>query len=66
MQTLNSNNKFAAAAAAPIILNVVLILSLTYSYMQDLNYVNLLSYGVTIAGAIQLLFLIYVTNKFYK
>ena len=63
---LNSNNKFAAAAAAPIILNVVLILSLTYSYMQDLNYVNLLSYGVTIAGVIQLLFLIYVTNEFYK
>ena len=27
---LNSNNKFAAAAAAPIILNVVLILSLIY------------------------------------
>ena len=31
---LNSNNKFAAAAAAPIILNVVLILSLIYSYIQ--------------------------------
>ena len=29
---LNSNNKFAAAAAAPIILNLVLILSLLISY----------------------------------
>ena len=63
---LNSNNKFAAAAAAPIILNVVLILSLIYSYIQDLDYASLLSYGVTIAGVIQLLFLIFVTNKFYK
>ncbi len=63
---LNSNNKFAAAAAAPIILNIVLILSLIYSYTQDLEYVKQLSYGVTIAGTIQLLFLIYVTQKFYN
>jgi putative peptidoglycan lipid II flippase len=63
---LNSNNKFAAAAAAPIILNVVLILSLIYSYMKELDYAKQLSYGVTIAGIIQLLFLIYVTKKFYK
>ena len=63
---LNSNNKFAAAAAAPIILNVVLILSLIYSFIQDLDYAKQLSYGVTIAGIIQLFFLIYVTKKFYK
>ena len=63
---LNSYNKFAAAAAAPIILNVVLILSLIYSYIQDLNYAKQLSYGVTIAGIIQLFFLIYVTKRFYK
>ena len=63
---LNSNNKFAAAAAAPIILNVILILSLTYSFIQELDYAKYLSYGVTLAGIIQLLFLIYVTNKFYK
>jgi len=63
---LNSNNKFAAAAAAPIILNVVLIISLIFSFMQDLDYVKQLSYGVTIAGIIQLFFLIYVTKKFYK
>ena len=63
---LNSNNKFAAAAAAPIILNVVLIISLIYSYIQGLDYAKQLSYGVTLAGIIQLFFLIYVTKKFYK
>ena len=63
---LNSNNKFAAAAGAPIILNVVLIISLIYSFMQGLDYAKQLSYGVTFAGIIQLLFLIYVTKKFYK
>jgi len=63
---LNSNNKFAAAAAAPIILNVVLIVSLILSYKLELDYTRQLSYGVTIAGVIQLLFLIYVTKKFYK
>ena len=63
---LNSNNKFAAAAAAPIILNVILIISLTYSFMQELDYVKQLSYGVTIAGIIQLFFLIFVTKKYYK
>ena len=53
---LNSNNKFAAAAAAPIILNVVLILSLIFSYIIGLDYAKQLSYGVTIAGIIQLFF----------
>ena len=63
---LNSNNKFAAAAAAPIILNIVLIISLAYSFIQNLDYAKQLSYGVTLAGIIQLLFLIYVSKKFYK
>ena len=63
---LNSNNKFAAAAAAPIILNVVLILSLITSFFLNLNYVKQLSYGVTFAGLLQFIFLIYVTKKFYK
>ncbi len=63
---LNSNNKFAAAAAAPIILNVVLIISLISSFVFELNYAKQLSYGVSIAGIIQLLFLIYVTKKYYE
>tara|TARA_E500000178_G_scaffold349734_1_gene407252 strand:+ start:651 stop:2177 length:1527 start_codon:yes stop_codon:yes gene_type:complete len=63
---LNSNNKFAAAAGAPIILNVILIISILVSYFQDLNIAKQLSYGVTIAGILQLIFLIYFTFKFYK
>ena len=63
---LNSNDKFAAAAAAPIILNVILIFSLVYSFINELDYARQLSYAVTTAGVIQLFFLIYVTKKFYK
>ena len=62
---LNSNNKFAAAAAAPIILNVILIASILISYFLELNIAKLLSFGVTLAGIIQLIFLIFVTIKFY-
>jgi len=63
---LNSNNKFAAAAAAPIILNIVLIISLIISYYFNLNFAKQLSYGVTFGGLTQLLFLVYVTSKLYK
>ena len=63
---LNSNNKFAAAAAAPIILNIILIGSLYLSYFLDLNFAKNLSFGVTLAGIIQLIFLIFFTKKFYK
>jgi len=63
---LNSNNRFAAAAAAPMILNIVLILSLLISYFFNLDFAKQLSYGVTLAGIIQLLFLIYFTKKYYK
>ena len=63
---LNSNNKFAAAAAAPIILNIVLIISILISYTQEFNIAKQLSYGVTLAGIMQLFFLIYFSIKFYK
>ena len=63
---LNANNKFAAAAAAPIILNLVLIISLILSYFLKLDFAKQLSYGVTLAGIIQLLFLIFFTKKYYK
>ncbi len=63
---LNSNNKFAAASAAPIILNVVLIFTILFSYFQNLNIAKQLSYGVTFAGIIQLIFLIWATSKYYK
>jgi len=62
---LNSHNKFAAASASPIILNVLLIFTLFFSnYLND-KLVFFLSFAVTIAGLIQLLFLIYFVKKFY-
>ncbi len=63
---LNSNNRFAAAAASPIILNLVLIISLLISYFFNLNFAKQLSYGVTLSGLLQLLFLLYFTKKYYK
>ena len=63
---LNTNNKFAAAASAPIILNVVLIISILTSYSLNLNIAKQLSYGVTIAGLVQLIFLVYFTIEFYR
>tara|TARA_Y100001958_G_C21243391_1_gene572173 strand:- start:1957 stop:3480 length:1524 start_codon:yes stop_codon:yes gene_type:complete len=63
---LNTHNKFAAAAAAPIILNVVLIISLIISYLYKFDYAINLSYAVSISGFIQLLFLIFFSKNFYK
>ena len=63
---LNTNNKFAAAAAAPILLNIFLILSLLISYFLDLNFGLNLSYAVTLAGMFQLVFLILFTKRYYK
>ena len=63
---LNFNNKFAVAAAAPIILNIFLILSLFISYFFKLNFEFNLSYAVTTAGLFQLIFLIFFTKYYYK
>ena len=62
---LNSHNKFAAAAAAPIILNIFLILTLLFqSYLND-QLVYYLSYAVTIAGIVQLVLLFFFIRKFF-
>ena len=63
---LNANNKFAAAAATPIILNIVMIISLMISYFFNLSIAKNLSYAVTLAGVIQLIFLIYFSKRYYK
>ena len=63
---LNTNNKFAAAAAAPIILNIFLIISLLTSYFFKLNFEFNLSYAVTLAGIAQLIFLMFFTSHYYK
>ncbi len=63
---LNSYNKFAAAAAAPIILNIVLILILFLSKSLGDQLVYYLSYGVSIAGILQFLFLYKFVSKYYS
>ena len=62
---LNSHNKFAAASAAPIILNLVLIGILIFGkYLND-ELIYFLSYGVSTAGLLQLIFLYRFVKKFY-
>ena len=63
---LNSYNKFAAASAAPIILNVVLIGSLFFSKWINITDVVLLSYAVSLAGFLQLIVLLYFVRKNFK
>ena len=63
---LNSHNKFAASSAAPIILNLILIGILLFGkYLND-DLIYYLSYGVSIAGLLQLIFLYKFVNKFYS
>jgi len=62
---LNSHNRFAVASAAPIILNIMLIAVLFYGKFLNDYLVFYLSYAVTIAGIIQLVFLYFFVKKFY-
>ena len=61
---LNSHNKFAVASAAPIILNLVLICILMFGKYLDDEIIYYLSYGVSLAGLLQLLFLYNYVKKF--
>ena len=62
---LNSHNKFAAASAAPIILNLVLIGIMIFGkYLNDL-LIFYLSFGVSLAGFLQLMFLYRFVKKYY-
>jgi len=63
---LNSFNKFAAASAAPIILNVILIGSLFFSQWVNISDVLVLSYAVSLAGFLQLIVLLYFVRKNFK
>ena len=63
---LNSHNKFAATSAAPIILNIFLILVLVFGKMLDDQLVYYLSYAVTISGITQFIFLYFFVKKNYK
>ena len=63
---LNSYNKFAAAAAAPIILNIILITSLFFSKWINAHEVVILSYAVSLAGLLQLIVLLYFVREKFK
>jgi len=63
---LNSHNRFAAASAAPIILNIVLIGVLLFGKYLDDKIVYYLSYGVSLAGLLQLIFLYRFVSKFFS
>jgi putative peptidoglycan lipid II flippase len=63
---LNSHNRFAAASAAPIILNLILIGVLFCGTFLNDKIVYYLSYAVTLSGVIQLIFLYLFVKKFYS
>ena len=63
---LNSHNRFAVAAAAPVILNIFLIGVLFYGNLLGDKLVYYLSYAVTIAGIIQFIYLYIYVKKFYS
>ncbi len=63
---LNSHNKFGVAAGAPIILNIILIVILYFVKNEKDIIVEYLSYGVSVAGFIQLTFLYFFVRKYFK
>ena len=63
---LNSHNKFAAASAAPIILNLLLIGVLFFGKFLDDKLVYHLSYAVTLSGVLQLIFLYVFVKKYFS
>ena len=63
---LNSHNKFAIASAAPIILNILLIGVLLFGKILNDQLVYYLSYAVTAAGILQLIFLYFYVKKYFS
>jgi len=62
---LNSHNKFAIAAAAPIILNILLIGVLFFGKILNDQLVYYLSYAVTLSGILQFIFLFFFVRKYF-
>ena len=63
---LNSHNKFGVAAASPIILNIILIFVIFTQKKSNYDLVILLSYGVSLAGFIQLIFVYFFAKKYFS
>tara|TARA_X000001036_G_scaffold298639_1_gene277715 strand:- start:631 stop:2157 length:1527 start_codon:yes stop_codon:yes gene_type:complete len=62
---LNSHNKFAIASAAPIILNIILIVVLLLGKILNDKLVYYLAYAVTVSGIIQFIFLYFFVKKYF-
>ena len=62
---LNSHNRFAAASASPIVLNIMLIGVLFCGNFLNDKIVYYLSCAVTVSGIFQLIFLYIFVKKFY-
>ena len=62
---LNSHNKFGLSAAAPIVLNLILIFILFFLKYENDHLVIYLAYGVSIAGLIQLIILFMSAKKYF-
>ena len=54
------------AAASPIILNIILIFCYFLEKKSNDNLVIYLSYGVSLAGFIQLIFVYFFAKKYFK
>ena len=63
---LNSHNKFAIASAAPIILNISLIIVLLFGRVLNDQLVYYLSYAVTLSGILQFVFLYFFIKKYFS
>ncbi len=63
---LNSHNRFAVAAAAPVILNFFLISVLVYGSLLGDRLVYYLAYAVTLAGIAQFIYLFFYVKRFYS
>ncbi len=59
---LNSLGKYAAFASAPILLNIVMIFSVAFVSITETK-AHALSYGVLIAGIVELLWVLYFAKK---
>jgi putative peptidoglycan lipid II flippase len=59
---LNSANKFKAAAAAPILLNLSMIAALTAAHLFP-SAAHAVAYGVLAAGVLELLFIMYAAAR---
>ena len=63
---LNSHNKFGIAAASPIILNLILIFIIFFEKNSSNKLALYLSFGVSIAGVIQLVFVYFFAKKYFS